>query len=98
MNVLLRAPEIANHLEDSGALVLITWEGVLAEAVKGAEVAGNGAIFAVGHAAGAAGAMPFERLRDGAAPPWEMVMRQPTDTAVIVYTSGTTGQPKGARR
>ena len=26
----------------------------------------------------------------------EMAMRQPTDTAVIVYTSGTTGQPKGA--
>jgi hypothetical protein len=50
LNVLLRAPEIANHLEDSGALVLITWEGVLAEAVMDAEAAGNGAIFAVGHA------------------------------------------------
>jgi long-chain acyl-CoA synthetase len=96
LNVLLRAPEIAYHLEDSGALVLITWEGVLAEAVKGAEAAGSGAIFAVGHAAGAAGAMPFERLLDGVAPPVEMAMRQPADTAVVVYTSGTTGQPKGA--
>ena len=96
MNVLLRAPEIAYHLEDSGALVLITWEGVLAEAAKGAEAAGIGAIFAVGHAAGAAGAMPFEQLLDGTAPPLPMVMRQPADTAVIVYTSGTTGQPKGA--
>jgi long-chain acyl-CoA synthetase len=96
LNVLLRAPEIAYHLEDSGALVLITWEGVLAEAAKGAEAAGNGVIFAVGHAAGAAGAMPFERLLDGAAPAREMATRQPTDTAVIVYTSGTTGQPKGA--
>ena len=96
LNVLLRAPEIAYHLEDSGALVLITWEGVLAEAAKGAEVAGIGAIFAVGHAAGAAGAMPFEQLLDGTASPLPMVMRQPTDTAVIVYTSGTTGQPKGA--
>jgi long-chain acyl-CoA synthetase len=96
LNVLLRAPEIAYHLEDSGALVLITWEGVLAEAAKGAEVAGIGAIFAVGHAAGSPGALPFERLLDGAAPPCEMATRQPTDTAVIVYTSGTTGQPKGA--
>jgi len=96
LNVLLRAPEIAYHLEDSGALILITWEGVLAEAVKGAEAAGHGAIFAVGHAAGSPGALPFERLLDGAAPPREMVMRQPADTAVIVYTSGTTGQPKGA--
>ena len=96
LNVLLRAPEIAYHLEDSGALILITWEGVLAEAAKGAEAAGIGAIFAVGHAAGAAGAMPFGQLLDGTAPPLEMVMRQPADTAVIVYTSGTTGQPKGA--
>jgi long-chain acyl-CoA synthetase len=71
------------------------WEGVLAEAAKGAEAAGIGTIFAVGHAAGAAGAMPFERLLDGAAPPFGMVMRQPADTAVIVYTSGTTGSPRG---
>ena len=96
LNVLLRAPEIAFHLEDSGAMALITWEGVLAAAAKGAEAAGNGAIFAVGHPAGSPGALPFERLLDGAAPPLEMVMRQPADTAVIVYTSGTTGRPKGA--
>jgi long-chain acyl-CoA synthetase len=96
LNVLLRAPEIAYHIEDSGALVLITWAGVLADAVKGAEAAGIGAIFAVGHADALPGVLPFERLLDGAAPPCEMVMRQPTDTAVIVYTSGTTGRPKGA--
>jgi long-chain acyl-CoA synthetase len=96
LNVLLRAPEIAYHLEDSGALVLITWAGVLAEAVKGVEAAGIGAVFAVGHAAGSPGALPFERLLDGTAPPVEMAMRQPCDTAVIVYTSGTTGRPKGA--
>ncbi len=40
--------------------------------------------------------MPFERLLDGTATPREMATRQPTDTAVIVYTSGTTGQPTGA--
>jgi long-chain acyl-CoA synthetase len=96
LNVLLRAPEIAYHLADSGALILITWAGVLGEAVKGAEVAETGAIFVVGPAAGTPGVLPFERLLDGAAPPREMVLRQPTDTAVIVYTSGTTGQPKGA--
>ena len=93
LNVLLRAPEIAYHLQDSGALILITWAGVLAEAAKGAE---GTEIFAVGHKAGSPGALPFERLLDGAAPPVEMVMRQPMDTAVIVYTSGTTGRPKGA--
>jgi len=95
LNVLLRAPEIAYHLSDSGARALITWEGVLAEAAKGAEAAGVWRIYAVGHPADAAGAVPFERLLDGT-PPRGMVMRQPADTAVIVYTSGTTGRPKGA--
>jgi long-chain acyl-CoA synthetase len=96
LNVLLRAPEIAFHLSDSGARVLITWEGVLAEAAKGAEAAGLGRIYAVGHAAGAGGALPFERLIEDASPPVETVTRDPADTAVIVYTSGTTGRPKGA--
>jgi long-chain acyl-CoA synthetase len=96
LNVLLRAPEIAYHLEDSGALVLITWAGALAEAVKGVEAAGIGMIFAVGPGASPPGVLPFKRLLDGAAAPCEMAMRQPCDTAVIVYTSGTTGQPKGA--
>jgi long-chain acyl-CoA synthetase len=106
LNVLLRAPEIAFHLSDSGARAMITWEGVLAEAAKGAEAAGVSGVYAVGHPAGATGALPFERLLDGtvpsssgpssSGPPRGMVMRQPGDTAVIVYTSGTTGQPKGA--
>jgi acyl-CoA synthetase (AMP-forming)/AMP-acid ligase II len=34
LNVMLRAPEVAFHLGDSGAVVLITWAGVLAEAAK----------------------------------------------------------------
>ncbi|HTX27890.1 MAG TPA: long-chain fatty acid--CoA ligase [Streptosporangiaceae bacterium] len=96
LNVLLRAPEVAFHLGDSGARALITWEGVLGEAAKGAEAAGVGTVYVVGHAGGSPGALPFERLLDGEAPPCEMVTRQPADTAVIVYTSGTTGRPKGA--
>ena len=96
LNVLLRAPEIAFHLSDSGARVLITWAGVLTEAAKGAEAAGTGAVYAVGAPAGSEPAVPFERLLDDTAPPCEMVTRQPADTAVIVYTSGTTGRPKGA--
>ena len=96
LNVLLTAPEVAFHLGDSEARVLITWEGILAEAAKGAEAAGLDRIYAVGHAADAEGAVPFERLLEVAVPRFEMARREPTDTAVIVYTSGTTGRPKGA--
>jgi long-chain acyl-CoA synthetase len=96
LNVMLKAPEVAFHLGDSGARVLITWEGILAEAAKGAEAAGLDRIYAVGHSGDPEVAAPFERLLDVAVPHFEMVTRQPTDTAVIVYTSGTTGRPKGA--
>lgn len=108
LNVMLRAPEVAFHLSDSGARILITWAGVLAEAAKGAEAAGLDQVYAVGQAndSGAADsgvgdsgvAVPFERLLDAEVPHFKMATREPTDTAVIVYTSGTTGRPKGPAR
>ena len=96
LNVMLKAPEVAYHLGDSGARLLITWEGILGEAVKGAQAAGLDQIYAVGHANDQDGAVPFERLLAVEAPRYEMAMRSPADTAVIIYTSGTTGRPKGA--
>ncbi len=96
LNVMLKAPEVAFHLGDSGARVLITWEGILAEAAKGAEAARLDQVYAVGHADDSGVALPFERLLGVAVPHFEMATRQPMDTAVIVYTSGTTGRPKGA--
>ena len=94
LNVLLKAPEVAFYLGDSGAKILITWEGVLGDAAKGAAAAGVSEIYAVGHAENAPGAHPFERLLAIADGP-RLAPRMPTDTAVIVYTSGTTGRPKG---
>jgi long-chain acyl-CoA synthetase len=76
LNVLLRAPEVAFHLGDSGARVLITWEGVLGEALKGAEAAGLDQIYAVGHRDSSDGVAPFERLLDVIVPHFEMATRQ----------------------
>lgn len=96
LNVMLKAPEVAFQLEDSRAKVLITWEGILGEAARGAAAAGISEIYAVGHADAGAGALPFERLLAAPAAGRPLACREPADTAVIVYTSGTTGRPKGA--
>ena len=91
LNPLLRAPEIAYHLEDSGARVLITFASFVDEAMKGA---GTGVrVFVVG-ADAPAGARPFEALYGEDSGDVEPMNSD--DTAVIIYTSGTTGRPKGA--
>ena len=95
LNVMLKALEVAFHLSDSAATLLITWEGILADAAKGAEVAGLSAIYAVGHEDGGA-AVPFEQLLAPPGTRYPMAARAATDTAVVVYTAGTTGRPKGA--
>ncbi|MEV4346483.1 long-chain fatty acid--CoA ligase [Actinoplanes sp. NPDC049596] len=88
MNVLLRAPEIAHQLRDSGARAFIAWAGVAAEAAKGAAEAGLPAPYVVDGST--------EELSVPVAEPFPVCPREPGDTAAIVYTSGTTGLPKGA--
>ena len=96
LNVMLKAPEVAFHLADSGAKILITWEGILGQAANGAALAGISEIYAVDHAENVPGALPFGRLLAAPASGPRLAGREVTDTAVIVYTSGTTGRPKGA--
>ena len=97
MNVLLKAPEIAYQLEDSGARALITYGGFADEAAKAAEAAALTSLYIVGETAGeVGGAAPFEALLAGDAPGSQLAARSPADPAVIIYTSGTTGTPKGA--
>jgi long-chain acyl-CoA synthetase len=88
MNPLLKAREIAYYLEDSGAKLLFAWDATAAEAGKGAEAAGVGFV-SVAPAA-------FDRLLGEPAPETAVASRADHDTAVLLYTSGTTGKPKGA--
>jgi long-chain acyl-CoA synthetase len=88
MNVLLKERETAFYLSDPGAKAVFAWHDFAAAAQHGAGEAGAECIVvAPGE---------FERLLAGAEPLTEVVDRDDDDTAVILYTSGTTGTPKGA--
>jgi long-chain acyl-CoA synthetase len=96
LNVLYKAPEVAFHLGHSGARIFITWAGVLAEAIAGAEAAGVKEVYAVGRMEDDSSPRPFEQLIAAPANGPRLAGTDMTDTAVIMYTSGTTGRPKGA--
>jgi long-chain acyl-CoA synthetase len=88
MNVLLKRREVAFYLGDSQARLAIGWHGLAEEAQAGADDAGAECLLVEPAA--------FEALLAGVAPLDEVAERDGADTAVILYTSGTTGEPKGA--
>ncbi len=90
LNVLLSGPEVQYHLEDSGAKRLVAHSLFAEPAKAGAAAAGVDIVWADGDGDDSVSAYA------GAAPVEALQQTSPTDTAVILYTSGTTGKPKGA--
>src|SRR5436305_9737459 len=88
MNVLLKRREVAFYLKDSGAKLLFAWHGFGEDAQSGAADAGAECVMVTPG--------EFEHTVGAAEPHTEVLDTDDSDTAVILYISGTTGTPKGA--
>jgi long-chain acyl-CoA synthetase len=97
MNILNKAPEVSFFLADSRAKAMIIAAEFADEGSRGAEFAGVHEVYVLGELEEDKRAQlrDFDELLapfDGRPP---FVQRDPGDAAILLYTSGTTGKPKG---
>ncbi|TQC46090.1 long-chain fatty acid--CoA ligase [Rhodococcus sp. WS4] len=106
LNILLKPREITYHLDDSGAAVYVCFEGTdelpMGEYGKAGFEGASGCremmVVTADPQAPAVvdGADTLAHATARRPETFATVVREPADTAVILYTSGTTGRPKGA--
>jgi long-chain acyl-CoA synthetase len=96
VHALLKADEIAYTLKDSECVALITAAPLLGEAAKGAELADVALYSVLDSDADFSEVARIDQMAMAVDPIAALVPRRPQDEAVILYTSGTTGKPKGA--
>jgi acyl-CoA synthetase (AMP-forming)/AMP-acid ligase II len=92
VNSLYTADEVAYQLKDSGARFLLTVPPFMDRAADAAGRTGIEEIFVLGEASGVT---PFAELASSDAPPPTVDIDPAEDLAVLPYSSGTTGFPKG---
>jgi long-chain acyl-CoA synthetase len=101
LNVQLTPHELAYHLADSEAVVLVAWEDVLERAGPGFSCVETCKHVIVANAR-AGDPTAVDGLENMASlirahePVADMADTMPDDTAVLLFTSGTTGRPKAA--
>ena len=106
LNVLLKPREVAYHLQDSDAVAMMVFEGTaelpMAQMARAACDLTASCRQLIVMTVDPAATSPVERsmtlgqIMNGQPTVCETYPTRPGDTAVMLYTSGTTGQPKGA--